>query len=67
MRWRVASSGAHSVSRRTRVASFGLSSAFSVGFGQSLPHSMRCGASLTNACASLVESAQVGGPTLESM
>src|SRR3954451_708095 len=41
---RCAGSGAHSASRSKRTASFGFS--FSVGCGQSLAHTTRCGAGL---------------------
>ena len=49
MRVRVASSGAHSVSRSNSTASLGLS--FSVGCGQSLAQTMRSGALLMYARA----------------
>src|SRR3954468_2600695 len=54
-RWRVAASGAHSDKRSNSTASFGFS--FSVGCGQSLPHTIRSGAAFTKAWATLLTSA----------
>src|SRR5215212_1997607 len=65
MWWRVRSSGAQTASRSNNSASSGLS--VGVGCGQSLPHTRRSGAAFTNACATSVASAYVGGPTLVFM
>src|SRR5437763_9436305 len=56
MRLRVASSGAHSVIKSNSSASSGLLLLGKPGCGQSLPHTRRSGAALTNACAILVAS-----------
>ena len=56
MRLRVASSGAHAVSRSNSSASFGMLLSGKPGCGQSLPQTRRSGAALTKACAIVVAS-----------